>query len=310
MPPTEPRTASSRRIVVGLLGEDQEYQRLQAQAALDAARRAHLPIEILYAEHNAVLQIQQLYKVIHAPEPERPLAIVVETVVGEGLARVARAATAAGIGWVLVNQSAGYIAELRSAYPALAIGMLGNDHDAMGQMQARQFRLLARSKPGTVLYVQGPPDTTAAQLRLAGARAGLAGSDLTLKVITGQWTEASGEAAMKGWLRLNISEQEAPILIGCQNDSMAVGVARAISVSPHKASLERIPMTGCDGLPDGGQKLVQLGRLAATIVMAPVAGVAVEALLSAVYGRAPLPLQQLLPPTSYPAEAELSTRRA
>jgi len=51
------------------------------------------------AEGNAVVQIHQLSACVHAPGERRPAAIVVETVVGEGLERVARNAVKAGIGW-------------------------------------------------------------------------------------------------------------------------------------------------------------------------------------------------------------------
>ena len=77
-----------RRIIVSLLADDQEFQRLQAADAREAAVRNNIEAEILFAEHNPVLQIQQLFKAIHASPDERPGAVVVETVTGEGLARV------------------------------------------------------------------------------------------------------------------------------------------------------------------------------------------------------------------------------
>jgi len=74
---------------------------MQAADAKLAAERAGLELEVLYADNNAILQIQQLFHHVHAPEAERPAAIIVETVVGEGLERVARNAARAGICWVL-----------------------------------------------------------------------------------------------------------------------------------------------------------------------------------------------------------------
>ena len=66
--------------------------------------RGARPSRWLFADNNAVQQIHQLFRHVHAPEGERPAAIVVETVTGEGLERVARNAVAAGIGWVLLNR--------------------------------------------------------------------------------------------------------------------------------------------------------------------------------------------------------------
>ena len=91
------------KVVVALLNADQEFQQLQARDARESAARLKLDVEVAFAEGHAVVQIQQLFKHIHAPEAERPAAIVVEPATGEGLERVARNAMKAGIGWILVN---------------------------------------------------------------------------------------------------------------------------------------------------------------------------------------------------------------
>jgi hypothetical protein len=65
------------RITVSLLAEDQEFQRLQAADALDAAARADLEVQVLFAENQPVVQIQQLFKAIHACPEQRPTAVVV-----------------------------------------------------------------------------------------------------------------------------------------------------------------------------------------------------------------------------------------
>src|SRR5687768_14045138 len=85
------------RVFVSLLAQDQEFQRLQAADATETAAHHGLDVEIAFAENNGVVQIQQLFKAIHAPAEERPRAIVVETVTGEGLERVARNAVRAGV---------------------------------------------------------------------------------------------------------------------------------------------------------------------------------------------------------------------
>ena len=47
------------KIVVSLPEGDNEYQRLQAADAQAAAARLGLAVEVLYADNNAVLQIQR-----------------------------------------------------------------------------------------------------------------------------------------------------------------------------------------------------------------------------------------------------------
>jgi ABC-type sugar transport system substrate-binding protein len=105
-------TVSKPRVVVALLSEDQEFQVMQAADAKEAASRRGLDLEVVFAEGNPVVQIQQLFRFIHAREG-RPLALVVEATTGEGLERVARNAVRAGIGWLLVNTEVGYLDELR-----------------------------------------------------------------------------------------------------------------------------------------------------------------------------------------------------
>jgi ribose transport system substrate-binding protein len=297
--------AGRGRLLLALLSEQQEFQKLQAQDALRTAAGTGFALQLVYADNNAVLQIQQLYKAIHAPPEERPQAIIVETVVGEGLERVARAATAAGIGWVLINRAVAYLDALRGLHPEIAIFETGTDQEEVGRIQARQFRALVRSEKGMVLYIQGPADTSAASGRLKGTREGLAGTGIELRVLDGIWTEASGERALEGWLRLKTSEGVTPDVIGCQNDSMAVGARRAIESSLRRHELARVPLTGCDGLPEGGQRLVTLRQLAATVVIPSNTGPAIELLARTSKTGERAPARLVLSPRSFPPEGEI-----
>src|SRR5574341_238740 len=103
----------SERIVVALTTVEQEYQALQGDDAREAGARLGVGIEVLFSEDNAVRQIQQLFASVHAPEGERPEALLVHTRVPDGLERVARNAAQAGIAWVLLNRTAPYVDALR-----------------------------------------------------------------------------------------------------------------------------------------------------------------------------------------------------
>jgi ABC-type sugar transport system substrate-binding protein len=292
-----------RRIVASFLSKDQEFQVLQAEDARAAAARRGLDIEVLYADMNAIEQIQQLFKFIYAPREERPAAIIVETVVGEGLERVARNAAQAGIGWVLLNRKVSYLEDLRERYPGLAIAGVSSDQLEVGRIQGRQFRVLLPSG-GAVLYLQGPPDTSAAQERFRGMEETIEGAGIELKVLSGQWTEASGEKAVQGWLRLRSSETFHPQLVGNQNDAMAVGARRALL--GHGPEWASIPFTGCDGLPEGGQRLVREGVLAATIITPSNAGPAVDLVAAVLESGERPPAQVTLSPRSFPPETEVA----
>lgn len=290
------------RIFVSLLTEDQEFQRLQAVDATEAAAHNGLDVEIAFAENNGVLQIQQLFRVIHAPADDRPRAIIVETVTGEGLERVARNAVRAGVGWILLNRRVPYLADLAQS-SRLPVSSVGTDQNEVGRIQGRQFRALL-PRGGNVLYIQGPPDTSVAQERLAGARSAIEGTAIAMTLASGLWTEESGEQAVGAFLRLKTWQSEPPDIVGCQNDSMAVGAVRALRGATG-IGFAGVPVTGCDGLQDGGRRLVDVKQLAATVVTRSNTGPAIELLARHLKTGLPMPTEVLLPAASYPDEARL-----
>jgi ABC-type sugar transport system substrate-binding protein len=288
----------AERIVVSLTSEDQEYQALQGEDAREAGRRLGVHVEVLFAEDNAVLQIQQLFRFVHAGEGERPAALLVHTRVPDGLERVARNAVQAGIGWILLNRTAPYVDALRRERPAIAVAAVTSDHVEIGRIHARQ---LARLCPdgAHVLYVQGPSDASAASLRLQGLEEALRGRPYELKVVNGEWTAASAEKAIAGWLRLRTSDLFQPAVVVCQNDLMARGARAALQrLRPEWA---RLPFLGCDGLPKGGRLDVEQGRLAATITMPSCASPAIDLAVKWIRAGAVPPALTVLAPSGYPA---------
>jgi ribose transport system substrate-binding protein len=239
----------SERIVVCLTSAEQEYQALQAEDARSAGRRLAASVEVLFAEDNAVLQIQQLFHFVHAPEAERPAALVLHTRVPDGLERVARNAARAGIGWLLLNRTAPYIESLRAEHPGLAIAAITTDHVEIGRIQARQLERL-RPEARHVLYIQGPADAPAARQRLEGFEEATRERGLELKVLNGEWTDTSAEKAVTAWLRLKTAERFVPDAVVCQNDNMARGTRRVLELlrsdwAKGPSSLRRTP----DGRP-------------------------------------------------------------
>ncbi len=286
------------KVVVALLDAEQEFQQVQAKDARDTASRLGLESVVTFAEGHAVVQIQQLFQHIHAPEGERPAAIVVEAATGEGLERVARNAVRAGIGWILVNTRVAYVDELRAAHPGLPIAMLGTDQKEAGRIQGRQCRSLLPGG-GNVLCVQGPADSTATLDRLAGLKEAL-GAGFEVRGLNGAWTEASGEKAVISWLRLKTAGAFTPDIVVCQNDSMAVGARKALR--EHQREWGSLPFLGCDGLPDGGQRMVAQGELAGTVITPSNTGPAVEIVSRWLRTRQVPSREVLLPPRSHPPE--------
>jgi ABC-type sugar transport system substrate-binding protein len=288
----------AERLVVSLTSKAQEYQALQGEDAREAGRRLGAGVEVLFAEDNAVLQIQQLFGFVHAPEGERPAALLVHTRVPDGLERLARNAVKAGVGWLLLNRTAPYLDALRTEHPSLAIAAVTTDHVEIGRIHSRQLVRLCPDG-ARVLYVQGPADAPAAQQRLEGLEGALRGRAYELKVLNGEWTSASAERAVTAWLRLRTSSLFEPSAVVCQNDNMARGARKALeALRPEWA---RLPFLGCDGLPQGGRHDVDEGRLAGTVVIPSCAGPAVDlAIAWSRAGRVP-PAVTILAPSAYPA---------
>ncbi len=79
---------------------------------------------------------------------------------------------------------------------------------------------------------------------------------------------------------------------------MAVGARRGIA--SRRAEWLELPFIGCDGLPQGGQRLVKERQLAATIIVQPTAGPAVDLIAAHLKGT-PAPARVVLQPKPHPA---------
>src|ERR1700757_1605873 len=102
--------------VVSLTNDDNDYQQEQAAAAERAGRRFGVDVKIIHAGNDALAQSQQLLQFVQNTSAPRPDAIMFEPAGGTAFPQVARAAAAAGIGWVVLNHDVDYISELRRTY--------------------------------------------------------------------------------------------------------------------------------------------------------------------------------------------------
>src|ERR1043165_4275815 len=139
--------------VVSLTNNDNDYQQEQAAAAEKAARRLGVDVKVIHADNDALAQSQQLLHFVQDSSVARPDAIMFEPAGGTAFPQVARAAAAAGIGWVVLNHDVDYILELRRTYkvPVFAIS---SDHQEIGKIQGQQFATMLPNG-GTVLYIEG-----------------------------------------------------------------------------------------------------------------------------------------------------------
>jgi ribose transport system substrate-binding protein len=294
------------RFLVSLITQDNDYQLEQAAAAQEAARRLGVDIEILYAGNDAITQSTQILKAIQAPLESRPDAIVFEPAGGTALPQVARAAVGAGIGWVVLNREAEYLAELRRS-SRIPIFSISSDHIAIGKIQAQQFAAML-PKGGSILYIQGPSENSAAKDRTTGMQK-LLPSNIQFTALRGQWTEESAHKSVASWFKLSLLHRVTIDLIGAQNDVMAMGARQAfkeVNSFEERERWLRLPFTGVDGLPKTGQSWVRAGTLKATVVVPPNTGQALTMLTDALKSGSTVPERTYTVPSSMPALEKLS----
>ena len=298
------------RILISLTTSDNDYQLEQAHAAEEAARKLGVDANIIYADNDAITQSTQLLRAIQDFENDRPDAVAFEPVGGTALPQVARAAVNAGIGWTILNRDATYLSELRKIANA-PIFAITSDHMEIGRIQGRQFAALL-PQGGSVLYIQGPSENSAAKERTVGMM-DTKPANIHITLLRAQWTEESAQRAVRSWLKLTTSQRAAIDVIGAQDDSMAIGARNAFQEIESEIERDRwlkLPFTGCDGLPKTGQAWVKSGTLAATIFVPPNAGQALDMLVAAIQQRKPVPERVLIDPVSIPALADLKPRRS
>lgn len=266
--------------LVSLTTSDNDYQIEQAASAEEAARALDLHVEIIYADNDAITQSQQLLNIIQSST--RPDAIVFEPAGSTGLPQVARAAASANLGWVILNREADYLAQLRSAY-RVPVFCVTSDHKEIGRVQGKQMAALL-PRGGSVLYIQGPSGSDAAQQRTEGMQQ-VKPANVQVRMVRAQWTEGSAHQAVTSWLRLSISRDSQLDAIFAQDDSMAMGARKAFQEITNLDQRDHwlsLPFTGCDGMPNTGQAWVRNGLLAATVIVPANTGLALELLTKAI----------------------------
>jgi ribose transport system substrate-binding protein len=291
--------------VVSLTNNDNDYQQEQAAAAEKAARRLGVDVKIIHADNDALTQSQQLLHFVQDSSAARPDAIMFEPAGGTAFPQVARAAAAAGIGWVVLNHDVDYIVELRRTYkvPVFAIS---SDHQEIGKIQGQQFAAMLPNG-GSVLYIEGPANSSAAKDRTAGMMK-VKPANIQIKSMRANWTAESAYRTVSSWLRLRTSLESKIDLVGAQDDSMAMGARKAFNElkESDRARWMRVPITGCDGMPKTGQAWVKNGTLAATIFIRPNTDLAMEMLVEAFKNGATLPENKITAPESVPPLSELA----
>jgi ribose transport system substrate-binding protein len=289
-------------IVISLPGEN-NYLREQEAAAKTTAQRLDLDLRIINAKSDPVTQSQQLLEIVQSTST-RPDAIVVEPVNNQGLPRVAEAAVAAGIGWVISNALVDYLETLRKNAKAPVFGV-SQDHPEVGRMQGRQIRAIL-PRGGAILYLRGPATNFLAAQRSDALESEL-GLNIQFKSLKIQWTEESAYNSVTSWLRLSTVHADDTQLIAAQNTDFIVAARRAFEDNTSGDERKKwlgLPYCGV-AVPSQVKQLVDSGTLTAAIVTSVTLDKALELLVRHLQTRSQPPQQTFVKAWSEPGLDEL-----
>jgi ABC-type sugar transport system substrate-binding protein len=289
-------------IVISLPGEN-NYLREQEAAAKTTAERLGLDLRIINAKSDPVTQSQQLLEIVQTTSA-RPDAIVVEPVNNQGLPRVAEAAAAAGIGWVISNALVDYLETLRKKAKAPVFGV-SQDHPEVGRMQGRQIRAILPGG-GAILYLRGPATNFLATQRSDALESEL-GANIQFKSLKIQWTEESAYNSVTSWLRLSTVHANDTQLVAAQNTDFIQAARRAFednTSGDERTKWLALPYCGVS-VPSQVKQLLDAGTLTAAIVTPVTLDTALEILVRHLQTRSQPQQQTFVKASSEPSLDEL-----
>ena len=296
------------RCVLSIPG-DTLYLRAQTAAAHEVAERLSVNLQVVSADMDAVAQGQKLLEFVQSRSEPRLDAILLEPVNATGLPRVAEAAVAAGIGWVVSNAQVDYLGSLRSK-GTVPVFLVSQDHVEVGRMQGRQLAVLL-PEGGSVLYLRGPATSSLASRRFEGLES-TRPKNIELKTLKVQGSTADDAfKTVCSWLSLSTVRPENTQLIVAQNADFIFGARKAFEANtaePHRAKWLALACAGV-GVASQIKSLVDQGVLCAAVLTSLTMDKAMEMLVKAMRDGTQPPEQNYVRAESYPSLEELAKRQ-
>jgi ribose transport system substrate-binding protein len=296
------------KFVLALPG-DNMYLREQTLVAKATTDRLGVELEVINAQMDPVLQSQQLLKFVQATPESRPDGILIEPVSATGLPRVAEAAVAAGIGWVVSNAQVDYLSTLRVS-AKVPVFLVSQDHVDVGRIQGRQIGAML-PEGGTVLYLRGPAMSSIACRRFEGLENGRP-KNVEVKSIKVQGSTAEAACnAVGSWLSLSTGKPEGTHLIFSQNADFVFGARKAFEMNAAETERKKwlaLPCAGV-GIPGQIRSLVDQGLLRAAVMTSLTMDTAIEMLAQAMKQKSQPREQTFVEAHSYPSLEDLAKRR-
>jgi ribose transport system substrate-binding protein len=295
------------RIVVSL-PNDNAYQHEQGVVAKATAKRLGLDLEVMHAQDDSITQSQQLLEIIQSPSAV-PDAFLVEPVTRTGLPRVAEAAVARGMAWVISNSDVDYIKSLRKN-PKVPVFVVTQGQYEIGHIQGKQLAALL-PQGGSVLYVEGPSNSSVAVQRREGVEDAKPRS-VQITTLRSKWSQDSACQSTAAWLRLATSRAEKFDLVAGQTHELALGAKKAsqtIDNEEQKKRWSEVPFIGI-GISSHVKPLIDGGLLTAAVITSVTMELALKMLVRALQTKVQPPERSTVEASSLPGLDKLTARRS
>ena len=294
------------RVVVSL-PNDNAYQHEQGVVAKTTAQNLAIDVQVIQADQDSITQSHQLLEIIHSRPESRPNAFIVEPVTATGLRRVAEAAVADGIGWVISNTDVDYVKQLRAS-TRVPVFMVTQGQYEIGRLQGEQLAALL-PRGGTVLFLKGPSMSSVAAQRLEGVETAKP-QNVRLTTLRSEWSEEGAYKSTSAWLRLETSRAEKFDLLAGQTHELALGARKAFQDVKRPEQQRRwleLPFVA-NGISNQVKPLVDRRVLAAAVVTSVTMDLALRLLVRAIESQAQPPERSIAEMSSYPPLEKLQAK--
>jgi ABC-type sugar transport system substrate-binding protein len=295
------------RIVVSL-PNDNAYQHEQGVVAKAAGESLGLALQVMNAQDDAITQSQQLLEIIQSRSTIQPHAFLVEPVTRTGLPRVAEAAVAKGIAWVVSNSDVDYVRSLRKSSQVPVFTVTQGQYE-IGRIQGKQLAALL-PHGGSVLYIAGPSASSVAVQRYEGVEDAKP-RNVLITTLRSKWSEESANQSAGAWLRLATSQAERFDLVAGQTHELALGTKKAtqnIGNEEQKKRWLRLPFIGI-GISNHVKPLVDGQVLTAAVITSVTMDLALRMLVRAFQTQGQPPERTTVEALSFPNLEKLAAKR-
>jgi len=290
------------------LPNDNAYQHEQALAAKASGAKLGLDLSILLANDDSITQSQQLLEIIQSRSDAPPSAFLVEPVTSSGLRRVAEAAVAQNIGWVITNSDVDYVAQLRKN-SRVPIFIVTQGQFEIGRLQGKQLAALL-PEGGSALYLAGPSMSSVATQRFEGVESARP-RNVQLTVLRSKWSESSAQQSVDAWLRLATSRADKYNLVAGQTHELAIGARNAFQSMGDLEQQKRwldLPFLGI-GVANQVKPLVESHVLTAAVITSVTMEIALRLLTRALDSQSLPPERTVVETSSFPGLENLAPSR-